>query len=109
MIEKLESLLNELKDWEKRETNIHGVKIMKIPETKSLPSRLGIEINPVDEDGKPLKRKGAIILTNEDLFKKYKEIFDSDKVIELIEAIDELRSEIPIVNEKNSEKETFEL
>ena len=105
--EKLKELLVNLEDWEKTPTNIPGIKIIKIPAKKDIPERLGIEINPVDESGKIIKKSGAIVLTNEELYQKYLELFDNEKVKELIKEIEFLRNQ---QQEKQNRKEAiFEL
>ncbi|MHA1820958.1 MAG: hypothetical protein ACTSVC_10830 [Promethearchaeota archaeon] len=109
MKEKLKRLLNNMKNWEKTPTTVKGVKIIKIPENKYIPQRLAIEITPVDEEGKPLKKRGTIIISNEDLFLKYREIFNNEKVHDLIKAIDEIRSETPKKYKNIESKETFDL
>ena len=92
--EKLKSLLVQLQDWEKTNTNVPGVKIIKIPAKNEIPERLGIEINPVDASGRLIKKTGHIVLTNEELFKKYAELFDHPKVLELMQEIEFLRQEM---------------
>ena len=44
--EKLKSLLVQLQDWEKTNTNVPGVKIIKIPETTISNNRLTILPHP---------------------------------------------------------------
>ena len=92
--EKLKSLLVQLQDWEKTNTNVPGVKIIKIPAKNEIPERLGIEINPVDDSGRSIKKTGHIVLTNEELFAKYAELFDHPKVLELMQEIELLRNEM---------------
>ena len=92
--EKLKSLLVQLKDWEKTNTNVPGVKIIKIPAKNEIPERLGIEINPVDNSGRSIKKTGQIVVTNEELFRKYVELFDHPKIQELIHEIEFLRQEM---------------
>ena len=92
--EKLKSLLVQLQDWEKTNTNVPGVKIIKIPAKNEIPQRLGIEINPVDSSGRQIKKTGQIVLTNEELFLKYVELFNHPKVQELMQEIEILRQEM---------------
>ena len=92
--EKLRSLLDQLQDWEKTNTNVPGVKIIKIPSKNEIPERLGIEINPVDASGRLIKKTGHIVLTNEELFIKYAELFDHPKIQELMHEIEFLRQEM---------------
>ena len=106
-IKKLENLLEDLQDWEKFPTNIAGIRIVKIPGKKDNPGRLGIEMNPVDENGKPIKKSGVIVLTNQELFDKYYELFSNDKVQELMQQIELIRIEQEKIT--NNTEEVFEL
>lgn len=92
MQEKLFDLLEDLKDWEKKDTDVPGVKIIRIPENKynTKPARLALEIIPVDEEGRPKKRKGLVI-TNLDLFLSYSVLFKNEKVNTLMEEIDAMK------------------
>ncbi|MCP4763774.1 MAG: hypothetical protein GY870_18530 [archaeon] len=109
MKEKLEILLRDMQDWEKTPTNVPGVKIIRIPENKYAAARLAIEISPVDEKGKPLKKKGSIVISNADLFEKYKIFFENPKVVELINSIDELRKLTPKKDEEEGISTPFEI
>ena len=91
---KLMRLLEVMTDWEKRPTNVPGVKIMKIPAKNEIPARLSVELNPVDQSGKHIKKKGAIVLTNLELFEKYLELFTDPKIHELMREIEHLRQEL---------------
>ena len=90
--ERLEQYAESMKDWERIRTSISGVSIVKLP-SKSGEKRLALEVNPVDEEGNPIKRKGLYI-TNKEQWLAFKEIFDDTKALELIESIDELKGEI---------------
>ncbi|MBA7575368.1 hypothetical protein ES708_17192 [subsurface metagenome] len=79
---------------DKTNTNVPGVKIIKIPAKYEIPERLGIEINPVNEAGRLIKKTGQIVLTNEELFVKYAELFAHPKVQELMQEIELLRHEM---------------
>jgi hypothetical protein len=101
---KLKNLLKNLGDWEKTPTNIPGVKIIKIPAKKDVPARLGIEINPVDSSGRLIKKTGAVVLTNFELFDMYFSLFSRPKIRELMHEIDSLRKEIyPQISEKHQD------
>ena len=88
---KLTHLLEVMVDWEKRPTSVPGIKIMKIPAKNEIPARLSVEINPVDHTGKLIKKKGSVVLTNFELFEKYRELFTDPKIHELMREIEQLR------------------
>jgi len=56
----LKEHLDKGKDWEKMETPIEGVMVVKVPATKTRPALLFLEINPII-NGKPLKEKGYLL------------------------------------------------
>ncbi|MHA1733437.1 MAG: hypothetical protein ACTSU5_15930 [Promethearchaeota archaeon] len=107
---KLEELLNNLKDWEKKDTSVRGVKLVRIPENKFNPARLALELVPMDDTGKPKKRK-PLVITNLDLFLSYKDLFENEKVNELIETIDKikLQKKSSSVEEPPREEDIFEI
>ena len=108
-IEDLKQLLGNLKDWEKAKTNIPGIKIIKIPGRETIPERLALEINPVDEAGNPLKKNGSITITNNDLFCRYVNLFENPKIKDLMKNIEDLRKELTKFPLDDSEKALFKL
>ncbi|MGQ4873172.1 MAG: hypothetical protein ACP6IY_03775 [Promethearchaeia archaeon] len=80
-------------DWEKMETPIPGVFVVKIPATKTRPAILQLEINPLAEDGKPVKRRGLFI-GNKELLVKFSEALMDDKVFQLINEIEKVNPDI---------------
>lgn len=48
-------------------TSIRGVTILKLPQTKSRPASLAIEINPLTDKGTPMKKKGVMIMGQAEL------------------------------------------
>ena len=85
----LKEHLNEGEDWEKLETPIPGVYIVKIPATKTRPALLQIEINPLSDDGKPMKRKGLFV-GNLDMLMKFNDAINDDKVFQLMKDLEEV-------------------
>jgi len=85
-------------DWEKMETPVEGVTVVKVPATKTRPALLFLEVNPLKNDGKPMKRKGLFVGSKEMLV-KFGEALNDDKVFQLI-------GEVEKVNPKGSMNET---
>jgi hypothetical protein len=75
-------------DWEKMDTPILGVQIVKIPATKKRDAILQLELNPI-KDGKPIKRKGLFIGKKEILI-LFSELLSDDKVFQLMQNLDEV-------------------
>ncbi len=93
MSEKLEDALKDIlrngKDWERKPTTVPGIFILKLPKYKTVPPRLVVELNPVDEYGRPSKRRGLIIRNSDDL-KEYRDIINADKLDKLLEIMDKV-------------------
>ena len=89
------------KDWEKMETPVNGVSVVKVPATKNRPALLSLEINPLKDDGKPMKRKGLFV-TSKEMLIKFSEALNDDKTFQLIQ-------ELELVNPKESLNSTKKL
>jgi len=81
------------KDWEKMETPIPGVFVVKVPATKARPALLFIEVNPLKSDGKPMKRKGLFIGSKE-MYLAFKEALEEDAIYTLIQNVEAVNPEI---------------
>ena len=80
-------------DWEKLATPVEGVNVVKVPATKTRPALLFLEVNPLKDDGKPLKRKGLFIGSYEMLV-KFGEALNDDKVYQLIRELEKVNPEV---------------
>lgn len=87
--EKLIKHLENGENWEKMESSIQGVYIVKVPATKTREAILYLEINPLKENGKPLKRKGVFISSKE-MLHGFREAFSNEKSLLLIRIIDQV-------------------
>ena len=76
-------------DWEKMETPVAGVFVVKVPATKTRGALLHLEINPLKDDGKPMKRKGLFVGSKEMLV-KFSEALSDDKVYQLIGELEKI-------------------
>ena len=85
----LEKFLGTAKDWEKMDTPIKGVNVVKVPATKTRPALLFLEINPLRENGKPMKRKGLFI-GDQEMYIKFMETLQDDKVYQLIKELEDI-------------------
>jgi hypothetical protein len=85
----LRNFLENGEDWERKLTSIKGVTILKLPQTKTRPASLAIEINPLTEKGTPMKKKGVMIMGSAEL-EAFREIFTNEKVDVLITTIEDI-------------------
>lgn len=92
LINALEEHLEKGSDWGKIETDIPGVFVVKIPATKTRPAKIMVEVNPVDEMGKPKKRKGLFV-SDFEMYVQFLEALNDDKVGKLIKVVDSVNPE----------------
>jgi hypothetical protein len=92
--ETLETFLEEGKDWERKPTSLRGVTILRMPRTTTRPPTLAMEINPVDERGSPMKRKGIMIRSPKEL-EALRDVLGDQKVIHLMEALASVVPPVP--------------
>lgn len=109
MSEKLEdalkSFLKNGKDWERKPTTVPGIFILKLPEYRRTPPRLVVELNPVDEYGRPMKRRGLVLRSSEEL-KLYRDLIDNERLDRLINILDQIN---PKAVKRKGPEEAFEI
>jgi hypothetical protein len=85
--ESLKAFMETGEDWERKNTSLKGVSIIRLPKTKTRPASLAIDINPVNEKGVPMKKRGIMIMSRAELL-AYKEVFTSEKLDTLLKTIE---------------------
>lgn len=106
--EKLADFLRTGKDWSKLRTSIPGVFVLKLPSYKSSPTRLAVELNPVDESGRPKKRRGLVLRSSREL-EDFKELFQYEKLSKLLSILDMVNPKVEAAKRKRGEGEVIEL
>jgi hypothetical protein len=105
--ERLGQFLEEGKDWERKPTNIPGIFLFKLPEYRGRPASLAIEINPLNANGSPSKKRGIVIKSSDEL-NSILELIGNSKVLQLAKSIDEINPERkPFM--KNESNDIFEI
>jgi hypothetical protein len=99
--ETLEHFLEEGKDWERKATSIRGVSILRMPRTTNRPPTLAMEINPVDERGTPMKRKGIMIRSRKEL-EALRDVLGNPKVADLMGTIGSVIPALPAIGKENA-------
>jgi len=99
--ETLENFLEEGKDWERKATSLRGVSILRMPRTTTRPPTLAMEINPVDERGTPMKRKGIIIRSPKEL-EALRNVLEDPKVVHLMGALASVVPATPAAGKENT-------
>jgi hypothetical protein len=74
-------------DWERKATSLAGVSIIRLPATKNRPASLAIDVNPINEAGLPMKKKGIMIMNAAELA-AFRALFTSEKMDGLINALE---------------------
>ena len=99
--ETLEKFLEDGKDWERKATSLRGVSILRMPRTTSRPPTLALEINPVDERGTPMKRKGIMIRSPKEL-EALRTVLGDPKVANLMGALASVVPAVPSAGKENA-------
>ena len=105
--EKLTDFLKTSKDWARLRTSVEGVFVLKLPAYRRSPTCLAVELNPVDEEGKPKKRRGLILRSSTDL-EDFKELFQYDKLSKLLTILDSVNPKA-VTARRRKEEEVLEL
>jgi len=106
MVKELENRIREalkdVKPWQRVPTTINGIYLLKTPAdvTKGM---IMVEINPLNDRGTPMKSKG-LFLKNTIEFEGFKDIFENNKVKDLLNIIEKLDGK-----EKTKEVQEIEL
>jgi len=81
--EKLAEFLDTSKEWSRIRTSVPGVFVLKLPAYKRSPSRLVVELNPVDRADNPTKRRGLVLRSMAELV-AFNEVYDYEKLSKLL-------------------------
>lgn len=83
----LRDMLKHGRKWERLRTDMSGVFIRKIPQSKDEPAYLAVEINPIGENGKPINKMG-IIIRNQNELDAIRAIISQKRVEEVLQEIE---------------------
>ena len=105
---RLRDFLNEGKDWERKQTNVPGVFLLKLPAFKSRPACIAIEIDAMGQGGGGANRRRGLIIRTKDDLEQLSNILTNDKVIELASAVEKVN---PVQTNTSStmDSEVFEI
>jgi len=88
----LKAFIEEGGDWERKQTSVKGVSLIRLPATKNRAASLAIDINPVGDNGLPMKKKGIMIMNAAELA-AFRAAFTNEKIDSLITALEEVLPE----------------
>ena len=106
--ERLSQFLRDGKNWERKATSISGVFLIKLPEYKSRPPYIAMEINPVDSTGAATKKRGILIKSSSEL-EQISNILTNAKIVHLATSLDEVNPEKKSRTPQSTETDVFEI
>jgi hypothetical protein len=80
--------------WERMQTTVAGIGILRMPASGSRLQRLAVEVNPVTPRGTRMKRRGLVIRTPEEL-EAFRILLDSPRLERLMEDLAEVNPAPP--------------
>ncbi|MFA6226101.1 MAG: hypothetical protein WC620_08000 [Methanoregula sp.] len=89
LAESLNEFIKDGQDWERKNTSVKGVAIIRLPQNKNRAASLAIDINPIGENGLPMKKKGIMIMNTAELH-AFRETFKNEKLDNLISVLEEV-------------------
>ena len=104
---RLSDFLKEGEDWERKQTSVPGVFLLRLPPFRSRPACIAIEIDALNRGGGGGRKRGLIIRSIEEI-KQLSNILNNDKVIELASAVEAVN---PVKTSSSStvDSEVFEI
>jgi hypothetical protein len=87
VVDNLRAFLDRGEDWERKNTSLKGVSIIKLPATRNRAASLAIEINPLDENERPMKKKGIMLMGREEML-AFRDVFGNEKLETLLNAVE---------------------
>ena len=103
MSEKLADFLKTGKDWSRLKTSVPGVFVLKLPAYKGSPSRLVVELNPLDEKERPKKRRGLILRSIREI-EEFKELFQYEKLSKLLNMLNSVNPSFEVAKRRKKEE-----
>jgi hypothetical protein len=85
---RLTEFLENGKDWERKQTNIPGVFLIRLPQFRSRAACIGVELDVLNR-GASNRRRGIILRTSSEL-QQLKEIINNGKLLELASSIEKV-------------------
>ncbi|PKG32142.1 hypothetical protein [Methanoregula sp.] len=92
LAETLRTFIEEGADWERKQTSVKGVSLIRLPATKNRAASLAIDINPLGSNGLPMKKKGIMIMNSAEIA-AFRAAFNNEKVDSLVAALEEVLPE----------------
>jgi len=85
---KIKETLENVKPWQRVPTSLEGVFLIKAP-TRGDQESVMVEINPLDESGRPIKRRGIFIQRKIHL-QRFLEVMREPRLEEFLDTLDSM-------------------
>ena len=105
---RLSEFLEKGKDWERKQTNIPGVFLIRLPQFRSRPACVGVELDILNRGGGGNRRRSIILRTSGEL-QQLKDIINNGKLIELTSSIEKVNPVQQPNTGANLDNEIFEI
>lgn len=96
------------KDWERKQTNVPGVFLIRLPQFRSRPACIGVELDVLNRGSGGNRRRGIILRTSEEL-KQLLDIVTNKKLSELTSSIEKVNPVQQANMGANLDNEIFEI
>lgn len=88
--ERIKESLENIQPWQRVPTSINGLFLIKTPEKGNNPTIM-VEINPLNDEHKPIKRRGLFLRKPEEI-ELFLQVMENVSTKELVKAIYELNN-----------------
>ena len=85
---RLTDFLKQGKDWERKQTNVLGVFLLRLPAFRSRPACIAIEIDVLGRGGGGGNRRRGLIIRSKEEIQQLSNIINNGKVMELASAVE---------------------
>ena len=105
---RLVEFLENGKDWERKQTNVPGVFLLRLPQFRSRPACIAVELDVLNRGGGSNRRRGIILRTSEEL-KQLLDIVTNEKITELTSSVEKVNPVQQTTAAANLDNEIFEI
>lgn len=96
------------KDWERKQTNVPGVFLIRLPQFRSRPPCIVVELDVLNRGGGGNRRRGIIIRTKQEL-EQLTEVVSNKKLNELTSSIEKINPIQQVNTGASLDNEIFEI
>jgi hypothetical protein len=105
---RLMEFLQSGKDWERKQTNIPGIFLIRLPQFRSRPACIGVELDVLNRGAGGSRRRGIILRTRDEL-EQLLEVINNHKLLELTSLIEKVNPVQQSSSATNLDSEIFEI